>query len=124
VSQRSLAPTVGHAIFARHVVAPMVGRGTGLSAVHRTVFGAPIGPKLQRSTVPDLEGNRAPDKLQSVLGGAPDCPGRHSIEGKDGLLSLSPTAPSCLGAIKGSPRHMEEKPQAFTKHLKAPTFHI
>jgi hypothetical protein len=38
--------------------------GTGLSGVHRTVSGAPTGPKLQRSTVPDLEGNRAPDMLQ------------------------------------------------------------
>jgi hypothetical protein len=33
------------------------------------------------------------------------CPVRHSTEGKDGLQSLSPTAPSCLGAIKGTPRH-------------------
>jgi hypothetical protein len=37
---------------------------------------------------------------------------RHSTEGKDGLPSLPPTAPSCLGAIKGTPRRMEEK----TKH--------
>jgi hypothetical protein len=33
---------------------------------------------------------------------------RRSIEGKDGLPSLPPTAPSCLGAIKGTPRRMEE----------------
>jgi hypothetical protein len=31
--------------------------GTGLS-------GAPMGPELQRSYVHDLEGNRAPDRLQ------------------------------------------------------------
>jgi hypothetical protein len=37
---------------------------TGLSGVHRTVSGAPTGPELQRSSVPDLEGNRAPDGLQ------------------------------------------------------------
>jgi hypothetical protein len=35
MSQRSPAPTVGRAIFARHVVAPTVGRG------HRTVWCAP-----------------------------------------------------------------------------------
>jgi hypothetical protein len=33
---------------------------------------------------------------------------RHSTEGKDGLPSLSPTTPSYLGAIKGTPRRMEE----------------
>jgi hypothetical protein len=38
--------------------------GTGLSGVHRTVSGAPTGLKLQRSTMLDLEGNRAPDRLQ------------------------------------------------------------
>jgi hypothetical protein len=65
--------------------------------VHRTVSGAPTGPELQRSTVPYLEGNRAPD-----------CPVRHSTEGKDDLPSLPPTTPSCLGAIKGTPRRMEE----------------
>jgi hypothetical protein len=39
------------------------GRANGLQG-DRTVSGAPTGPKLQQSTVPDLEGNRAPDKLQ------------------------------------------------------------
>jgi hypothetical protein len=34
---------------------------TGLSGVHRTVSGAPTGPEDQRSTVPGMEGNRAPD---------------------------------------------------------------
>jgi hypothetical protein len=43
--------------------APTVGRGTGLS-------GAPSGLKLQRSTVPYLEGNRAPDSYN-------DCPVMH-----------------------------------------------
>jgi hypothetical protein len=33
---------------------------------------------------------------------------RHSTEGNDGLPSLSSTAPSCLGAIKGTPRRKEE----------------
>jgi hypothetical protein len=41
------------------------------------------------------------------------CPVRHSTEGKDGLPSWSPTAPSCLGAIKGTPRCMEE----YNKHI-------
>jgi hypothetical protein len=54
--------------------------------VHRTVFGAPSDSREQRSVVPDLEGNRAPDMLQWLSGGTPDCPVRHSIEGKDSLL--------------------------------------
>jgi hypothetical protein len=32
----------------------------------------------------------------------------HTIEGKISLPRLSSTAPSCLGAIKGTPRRMEE----------------
>jgi hypothetical protein len=34
---------------------------TGLSGVHRTVSGAPNGPKAQRSAAPDMEGDHAPD---------------------------------------------------------------
>jgi hypothetical protein len=44
--------------------------------------------------------------------GYSSCPVRQSIEGKDGFPSLLPTAPSCLGAIKGTPKRMEES----TKH--------
>jgi hypothetical protein len=72
------------------------------------VSGAPTGPELQRSSVPDLEGNRAPDRLQDLSGGAPDSPVRHSTECKDSLPCWSSMAPSCLGAIKGTPRRMEE----------------
>ena len=43
-----------------------------------------------------------------MSGGAPDCPVRHPIESKNCLPRLLPTAPSCLGAIKGTPRRMEE----------------
>jgi hypothetical protein len=44
--------------------------GTRLSGVHRTVSGAPTGPKLQQSTAPILEGNRALDSYS-------DCPVVH-----------------------------------------------
>jgi hypothetical protein len=37
---------------------------------------------------------------------------QHPTEGKFGLPSWLPTAPSCLGAIKGTPKRMEER----TKH--------
>jgi hypothetical protein len=45
---------------------------------------------------------------QWLSGGAPDYLVRHPTEGKNCLPCWSPTAPSCLGAIKGTPRRMEE----------------
>jgi hypothetical protein len=44
--------------------------------------------------------------------GAPDCPVCQATEGKNCLPGMLSTAPSCLGAIKGTPRRMEEN----TKH--------
>jgi hypothetical protein len=44
----------------------------------------------------------------------------HPIEGKFGLPSWPPTAPSCLGAIKGTPRRMEELPKHSLSILKHP----
>jgi hypothetical protein len=43
---------------------------TGLSGVHRTVFGEPTDPKDQRSDASDMEGDRAPDSYS-------DCPVVH-----------------------------------------------
>jgi hypothetical protein len=102
VSQRSAGPTVGRAICAGHVAEPTARRG------HRT---CPMCQRLsgwQLSTAPLLEGNRAPDSVRC----APDCPVRQSTEGKISLPRMLSTAPSYLGAIKGTPRRMEED----TKH--------
>jgi hypothetical protein len=88
-------------------------RGTGLS-------GAPTGMELQRSTVPDLEENRALDMLQWLSGGAPECPVRHSTEGRNCLPRLSPTTSSYLGAIKRTPRCMEESPKHSLSILRLP----
>jgi hypothetical protein len=82
--------------------------GTGLSGVHRTVSDAPTAPNRQRSAAPKQERNLH----QTVSCGAPDCPVRQSTEGKNCLPGMLSTAPSCLGAIKGTPRRMEED----TKH--------
>jgi hypothetical protein len=76
--------------------------------VHRTVSGVPTASKCQRSASP----NKKRDPHQTVSGGVPDCPVRQATEGKNCLLELLSTAPSCLGAIKGTPRRMEE----YTKH--------
>jgi hypothetical protein len=81
--------------------------GTGLSD-------APTGPKLQRSTVLCMERNRAPDMISS-------CPVvHHPTEGKFGLPSWLPTAPSCLGVITGTPRRMEKSPKLSLSILKHP----
>jgi hypothetical protein len=82
--------------------------GTGLSGVHRTVSGVPTAPNLQWLAALELESNQH----RTVSGGAPDCPVHQPTEGKNCLPGLLSTAPSCLGAIKGTPRRMEE----YTKH--------
>jgi hypothetical protein len=74
----------------------------------RCANGSQIYNSQQRSDALFMEINRAPDSVRC----APDCPVRHETEGKDDLPDLFSTAPSCLGAIKGTPRRMEEN----TKH--------
>jgi hypothetical protein len=108
VSQRTAGPTVGCAICARHVAEPTNGRG------HRTVRCTPDSVRCangsQAPTVGSAtEGKKsAPDNVRC----APDCPVHQTTEGKNCLPRLLSTAPSCLGAIKGTPRRMEE----HTKH--------
>jgi hypothetical protein len=108
VSQRSAEPTVRCAICARHVADPTVGRG------HRTVSGAPTAPRRQRSASPEKERNphRTVSGVHRTVRCAPDCPVRQATEGKICLPRMLSTAPSCLGAIKGTPRRMEE----YTEH--------
>jgi hypothetical protein len=51
----------------------------------------------------------------------------HPIEGKFGLPSWPPTAPNCLGAIKGTPRRMEESPKhslSILKHTDSAPAHL
>jgi hypothetical protein len=64
----------------------------------------PRGPRAQRSTSPKKERNRA----LFMSGGAPDCPVHQPTKGKNCLSNGDPTTPSCLGAIKGTPRRMEQ----------------
>jgi hypothetical protein len=77
------------------------------------VSGAPTATNMQRSDAPEKEGDRAPDNYS-------DCPVRHPTEGKISLPRLPPMAPSCLGAIKGTPRRMEEKPKHTLSILSLP----
>jgi hypothetical protein len=122
VSQRSTAPTVGHVIRARRVGAPTVGRG------HRTIRCAPDSvwcANCRKSATVGCarKGRRScTGQLQGLSGGAPDCPVRHPTEGKICLPKLPPTAPSCLGAIKGTPRRMEESPKHTLSILSLPHY--
>jgi hypothetical protein len=57
---------------------------------------------------------------QWLSGGAPDSPVHHPTEGKKCLPCWRPTVPSCLGAIKESPRLMEELPKHSLSNLILP----
>jgi hypothetical protein len=114
-AQRSAAKSAGDVW-----PAPTVGRG------HRTVRCAPDsircanGPEV--ATV-DCARNGRKSRTgheQWLSGGTPDCPVRHPREGKISLPRMPPTAPSCLGAIKGTPRRMEELPKHTLSILSLP----
>jgi hypothetical protein len=75
--------------------------------VHRIVSSVPRGPRAQRSASPGKERNQE----LFMSGGAPDYPVRQPAEGKNCLPNEDPMAPSCLGAIKRTPRRM----QLYTK---------
>jgi hypothetical protein len=87
---------------------------TRLSGVHRIVSGVPRGPRAQWSVLLEKERNRA--LFMSV--GALDCPVHQPIEGKNCLPNGDPTAPSYLGAIKGTPRRMEHDTKPPLKILR------
>jgi hypothetical protein len=80
---------------------------TGLSG-EPTAASATVGRAIRGRRVARANGRQ----------GAPDCPVRHPTEGKISLPRLSPTAPSCLGAIKGTARRMEESPKLTRKILR------
>jgi hypothetical protein len=100
--------TVGRTIHRDVWPRPTVGWG------HRTVRCAPDSVRCANgynsATVGcAILGRRsAPDNEQWMSGGAPDCPVRHPTEGKNCLPRMPPTTPSCLGAIKGTPRRIEQ----------------
>jgi hypothetical protein len=110
--------TVGRAIRGRRLTRANDWQG------HRTVRCAPdsfrcaIWPGDATIVCARIGRRSAPDRLQWLSGGAPDCPVRHLTEGKDSLPCWPPTAPSCLGAIKGTPRRMEEIPKLTRNILR------
>jgi hypothetical protein len=115
VSQRPLAQWSAVQSAGDAWPAPMVGRG------HRTVRCANCH---ESSTIVCTRiGRRSRTGHEQWLsGGAPDCPVRHPTEVKDSLPCWPPMAPSCLGAIKGTPRRMEESPKHSLSILSLPHF--
>jgi hypothetical protein len=95
-------PTVGRAIRAGHVAEPTVGRGAPDCPV--CTGQCPVHQRLQSAN------GRLRQIRKEIRTG--QCPVRQTTEGKNCLPRLLSTAPSCLGAIKGTPRRMEES----TKH--------
>jgi hypothetical protein len=91
------------------------GRANGLMGAPDSVR-CTNGSKSSTVGCTNLGRRSAPDSEQGMSGGAPDCPVRHPTEGKNCLPRMPPTAPSCLGAIKGTPRRMEETHQAYFEH--------
>jgi hypothetical protein len=98
VSQQSARPTVGRVIRARRVAEPTVRRG------HRTVRCALDSVRCANDSERPTVGFAKEGKKS-----APDCPVRQATEGKNCLPGMLSTAPSCLGAIKGTPRRMKEE---------------
>jgi hypothetical protein len=122
LSQRSAAQSTGDAWPA-----------TTVGWAHRTVRCAPDSARCaNRPRGPTVgcarKGRRSrTGQLQWLSGGAPDCPVHHPTEGKFGLPSWTPTAPSCLRAIKGTPRRMEElhkHSQSILKHPDSAPAHL
>jgi hypothetical protein len=105
-AQRSAAKSAGDAW-----PAPTVGWG------HRTVWCAPDSVRCANQPEVAMVGctrNGSKSRTgheQRLSGGTPDCPVRHPTEGKISLPRMPPVAPSCLWAIKGTPRRMEEAPK-------------
>jgi hypothetical protein len=99
-------PTAASATVGRQICRRRVARSNGRKG-HRTVRCA-NGYNSATVGCAILGRRSAPDHEQWMSGGAPDCPVCHPTEGKNCLPGMPPMAPSCLGAIKGTPRRMEE----------------
>jgi hypothetical protein len=102
-------PTAASATVGRTIHGRRVARANGRQG-HRTVWCANCHESATVGCTRIGRKSRTGHE-QWLSGGAPDCPVRHPTEGKDNLPYWPPTAPSCLRAIKGTPRRMEESPK-------------
>jgi hypothetical protein len=109
--------TVGSEIGGRHVASTNGRKGAPDCPV--CIGQCPVRQPMPRcnSRLRQLGRRSAPDMLQGLSGGAPNCLVHHPTEGNFGLPYWFPTAPSCLRAIKGTPRRMEELPKHSLSNL-------
>jgi hypothetical protein len=93
---------------------PTVSRANGRPRDPRETRGRANGRKRAPDSVRCANDSKAPTVGFAKEGkkSAPDYPVRQATEGKNCLPGMHLTAPSCLGAIKGTPRRMEK----YTKH--------
>jgi hypothetical protein len=103
---------------------PTVGRANGRLRDLRKTRGRANGREGAPDSVRCANGSQAPTVDFAAEGKksapdsvrcASDCPVRQTTEGKICLPGMLSTAPSCLGAIKRTPRRMEE----HTKHSQS-----
>ena len=115
---------------------PTVSRGNGRPRIPRVThgranghIGAPDCPVCTRQCpvrqrLPGANGRLRQIRKEIRTG---QCPVRQATEGKICLPGMLSTAPSCLGAIKGTPRHMEEihkHTQSIPKHQDFDSTHL
>jgi hypothetical protein len=112
-------PTAASATVNRAIRGRRVARANGRLGAPDSVRCA-NQPRVATIDCTKLGRRSAPDMLQWLSGGAPDCLVRHPTEGKNCLPCWSPTAPSCFGAIKGTPRRMDESPKHTSSILSLP----
>jgi hypothetical protein len=99
------ALTVGSAISGRHV-ARTNGHQAALDCLVCTGQ-CPVRQGDQRLNC-WLRQKKERNRALFMSGGAPNCPVRQPAKGKNCLPNGDPTTPTCLGAIKGTPRRMEQ----------------
>jgi hypothetical protein len=115
---------------------PMVGRANGRPRDPRETRGrangregapdCPVCTRLcpVRQRLPGANGRLRQIRKDIRTG---QCPVRQATEGKISLPGMLSTAPSCLGAIKGTPRRMEEHikhTQSIPKHQDFDSTHL
>jgi hypothetical protein len=108
---------------------PTVGRANGRPRNPRATRGRANGQKGAPDSVRCANGSESPTVDCTKIGkkSAPDCPVRQTTEGKNCLPGMLSTAPSCLGAIKGTPRRIEENTKhslSIPKHQDSNSAHL
>jgi hypothetical protein len=111
----TVSATVARAIRGRRVARANGWQGAPDCLVCTGLSGAPTSSALQWSSALEKE----TDPHRTVYS---DCPVHHPTKGNFGLPCWPPMAPSYLGAIKGSPRRMEETPKHSLSILSLPHF--